>query len=176
MPAALPKGSWGQAYSGSIAAFGNRRTVQQGYAGYEHPNMRLLAMLGRAPEKEGKEFGYATLTSVPSYKKPEYVAPKAYKAEAEYAGCAGGDCAGCASGDCAYEPEYANDVVVASSVDIESEPRHIIPQTTTQWGTKSQYGGYGAQYATTKTGEAQEWQPLYLQPGYHSKRPSHFLW
>ena len=40
------------------------RTVA-GYAGWEHPSMRLLRSLGKEPEVGGKAWGYAELTKVP---------------------------------------------------------------------------------------------------------------
>lgn len=40
------------------------RTVA-GYAGWEHPSMRLLRSLGKEPEVGGKAWGYAELTKTP---------------------------------------------------------------------------------------------------------------
>ena len=234
VPAAEPQGSYSQALSGTIAAFGNRRTVQQGYASMEHPNMRLLRHLGREPEKEGKDFGYATLTSTPVPAKYEAVEEGCplksdYKGErrgAAYAGHAAplaaygahaaplaayapwgrglvdkavldpvqlngtysapvpgiegadlSECA-CADGICGCDVDadiYQDEYTVVANAKIESEPRHIIPKTVTTWGHPGAYG-YGVNAKTVEHGKPTEWQPLYLQPGYHNKRPSHFLW
>jgi hypothetical protein len=42
-----------------------KKQTVAGYAGYEHPSMRLLRSLGKEPEIPGKAWGYAELTKEP---------------------------------------------------------------------------------------------------------------
>lgn len=47
------------------AAYSPKKQTVAGYAGWEHPSMRLLRSLGKEPEVAGKAWGYAELTKEP---------------------------------------------------------------------------------------------------------------
>merc|ERR1712117_736674 len=57
--------SWKQARAGIRGTAPVKTRTVAGYAGWEHPSMRLLRSLGKEPEVGGKAWGYAELTKVP---------------------------------------------------------------------------------------------------------------